>query len=174
MAENQLLDTFYQMMPKSLGNGQSCNNLATDLISLLHSISPSLILCPSFSSFPLILSLCSVNQTIRGVVCLSLTTLPNWPPVPYNVMTIWEEELSGFVHMCVVQHPLQVMWAFGFVRSSEIPKKEFWLLKSISESRITPTSLVWLYASKDRKSRHTYKLSNILCTENNYFYFDFL
>lgn len=125
MAENQLLDTFYQMMPKSLGNGQSCNNLATDLISLLHSISPSLILCPSFSSFPLILSLCSVNQTIRGVVCLSLTTLPNWPPVPYNVMTIWEEEISGFVHMCVVQHPLQVMWAFGFVRSSEIPKTEF-------------------------------------------------
>ena len=76
MAENQLLDTFYQMMPKSFGNGQSCNNLATDLISLRHSISPPLILSPPFSSLSLILSLCSVNQTISGVLCLSL---PVWP-----------------------------------------------------------------------------------------------
>lgn len=51
MAENQLLDTFYQMMPKSLGNGQSCNNLATDLISLQHSIPPSLVLSFIFLFF---------------------------------------------------------------------------------------------------------------------------
>lgn len=104
MAENQLLDTFYQMMPKSLGNGQSCNNLATDLISLQQSISPSLILSPSFSS--LSLSLCSVNQTIREVVCLSLTTLPDWPPVSYHVITICEDELSVFVQMCVLYNTL--------------------------------------------------------------------
>lgn len=106
MAENQLLDTFYQMMPKSLGNGQSCNNLATDLISLQHSISPSLILCPSFSSLSLILSLCSVNQTIRGVVCLSLTTLPDWLPVSYHVITISEDEFSVFVQTYVLYNTL--------------------------------------------------------------------
>ena len=106
MAENQLLDTFYQMMPKSLGNGQSCNNLATDLISLQHSISPSLILCPSFSSLSLILSLCSVNQSIRGVVCLALTALLDWLPVSYHVIKICEDELSVFVLMCVLYDTL--------------------------------------------------------------------
>jgi len=102
------------MMPKSLGNGQSCNNLATDLISLQHSISPPLILCPSFSSLSLILSLCSVNQTIRGAVCLSLTTLPDLPPVSYHVITVCEDEFS------VLQiHVLASTLLFGFIRSRE-------------------------------------------------------
>lgn len=60
----------------SLGNVQSCNNLATDLISPLHSVYTSFILHPSFSSFTLILSLCSVYQTIGSIAFLAL---PNWP-----------------------------------------------------------------------------------------------
>lgn len=68
MAENQLLDAFYQMMLPSMGNAQSCNNTATDLISLQRGIYSSFILQASFFYFALILSLFTANLTIGEVV----------------------------------------------------------------------------------------------------------